>query len=67
MTRYICDRCASSNEKPIRRLNIPANAEEPRYYSNELKEKDIDICDACLKQLREWVKPIPKVIPLESV
>ena len=53
MTKYICDRCGAESNASFQRLVLhELNGFHCGY--------DKDLCQSCLEQLKEWLKPLPK-------
>lgn len=61
-TKYQCDKCETQHDKPLHNTIIPA---VDRDYGNSM-ELNKDLCDTCLRQLREWVKVLPKLATKEK-
>lgn len=62
-TKYFCDRCDFKTEKveDIFHFNYPVLTD--RFYGHDLSDiitKKVDICLSCIRQLNDWVKPLPK-------
>ena len=60
-TRYLCDRCDFSTENRDDILSVAI----PQYnqYAHDLRDcinKTVDLCSRCIRQLNEFVKPLPK-------
>lgn len=56
MTRKFCDRCDAQADT-LTTLNIPVDVD---IVSGKVKA--IELCGRCLYALKEWVKPLPKVM-----
>ena len=63
-TVYHCDRChkTSTDRHEIRNEEVPYLTREYRHRTNEEEtlSKRIDLCKECLKQLEDFMKPLPK-------
>ena len=50
-TKYECDRCLKQEMSPLETITNDAE-----IYSDRIKK---DLCGICIKQLRDWLKPLP--------
>lgn len=61
-TYYKCDRCHKDtrNRNSMRIVNIPLINHHGRSYpDDDLGVDSKDLCESCINQLHEWVKPLP--------
>ena len=58
MTQYVCDRCASVHTKSLTQITVPEI--KSQYYSKENKERVVDLCDSCVRDLQRWAQPLPQ-------
>lgn len=59
-TVYRCDRCLSEFEKAGEISNINIEHEPPNGNYQDRVRIVADLCTECLKELKNFVKPIPK-------
>ena len=58
-TIYKCDKChrKSNESKYLTKIQIERDAD----YTKDMIIINTEICDICLKNLKEWIKPDPIV------
>lgn len=57
-TVYRCDKCKKESTKKLLTITMPMIN---RYTVSEEEEKTIDLCDNCIKELDEFLKPLPEI------
>lgn len=65
MTKYICDRCGSdfSAREKITLLEVQEEITLLKVQSEDVIYIHEELCSSCLRQLQEWLKPLPKCVP----
>lgn len=62
-TKFFCDRCGANytNNEYIREINLPI-WNQHQYDLGKLSTKSIDFCSSCIRDLNEFIRPIPKQV-----
>jgi len=60
MTQYVCDRCGDESTSTHTKVEIPRE-----YVANDSQK--VDLCESCMRALRDFVKPLPHPMPNEQM
>ena len=61
-TIYRCDRCDNESNEQLANVSIPRHTNFRPVERGDNYNKDL--CDSCVRELNEWIKPRSKKAPL---